>query len=69
MSQKSHIDMEKFKKVPSGHPFEYKDIVKEDYPLENRTQDGKRFKSEVEKGLYDAVIREDDTDRVQYEKL
>lgn len=69
MSEKSHIDMDKLNRVPQGHPFEYKDVVMENFPVEKRTVDGKKFKEEVEKGEFQAVITEDDTDRVQYRKL
>lgn len=69
MPHKSHIDMEKLNRIPCGHPFEYKDVVMEDFPAEMRTEDGKKFKAEVENGEYNAVIVDDDTDRVQYRKL
>ncbi|QGU94311.1 hypothetical protein GOM49_03565 [Clostridium bovifaecis] len=69
MSEKSHIDINKLNSVPSGHPFEYKDVVMENFPVEKRTVDGKKFKAEVENGEFEAVITEDDTDRVQYKKL
>lgn len=69
MSKKSHIDMDKLNDVPSGHPFEYRDVVMDDFPLEEHTEDGKKFKSEVENEFYGMVIREDDLDRIQYRKL
>ena len=50
MSDKSHICLNKLDKVPAGSPFEYKDIVQEDFALENHTEDGKVFKSEVQQG-------------------
>ncbi|MCY6369280.1 hypothetical protein [Clostridium ganghwense] len=70
MSEKSHIDINKLNKVPKGHPFEYRDVVEENFPMSERVQDGKRFKGEVEKGEYDSVvITEDDGDCVQYKKI
>lgn len=69
MSERSHIDMDKFNSVPSGRPFEYKDVVMESFQPEKRTVDGKKFKAEVENGEFEAIITGDDTDRVQYEKL
>lgn len=71
MPEKSHIDMGKLNRIPCGHPFEYKDVVKEDFPVEMRTVYGKKFKAEVENGEFnDVVIDNDaDTDRVQYRKL
>lgn len=70
MSQKSHVDIDKLNKVPTGHPFEYKDVVKDDFPVEEHTEDGKRFKAEVENGKFQAVVAEDDPEnRVQYKKL
>jgi hypothetical protein len=69
VTEKSHIDINKLNAIPSGRPFEYKDVVMEEFPVEKRTEDGKKFKAEVENGEFDAVIIEDDTDRVQYRKL
>lgn len=70
MSQKSHVDIDKLNKVPTGHPFEYKDVVKDDFPVEEHTEDGKKFKAEVENGKFQAVVTEDDPEnRVQYKKL
>jgi len=70
MSEKSHIDIEKLNKVPSGHPFEYRDVVDDNFPVEEHTIDGRRFKAEVENGKFQAVVAHDDPDnRVQYKKL
>lgn len=69
MSKKSHIDMDKLNDVPSAHPFEYRDVVMDDSPVEEHTEDEKKFKSEVENEFYGMVIREDDLDRIQYRKL
>lgn len=52
MSKRSHIDVNKLDKVPKGHTFEYNDIVREDFPIVARTEDGKKFRAEVESGLY-----------------
>lgn len=70
MDKKSHIDIDKLNKVPSGKPFEYKDIVKESFAEENHTEDGKWFKQEVESGIYGNVILEKDTgSHLLYKKL
>lgn len=61
MSKRSHIDVNKLDKVPQGHPFEYNDIVREDFPMQARTEDGKKFKAEVENGLYYAIEVKKDT--------
>jgi hypothetical protein len=58
---KSHVDKSKLNSVPLGHPFEYKDVVSENYPIEAHTEDGKRFKAEVERGDYDGIIIDKDT--------
>lgn len=70
MKEKSHIDTSKLDKVPEGHPFEYRDIVDDNLPVDEHTVDGKRFKSEVESGIYSNVKVEKDTDnRILYRKL
>jgi hypothetical protein len=70
MSEKSHVDVSKLNNVPNGHPFEYKDVVKESFVEENHTEDGKRFKSEVKNGEYDGVIIDKDTgSHLLYRKL
>lgn len=70
MVEKSHICLNKLDKIPKGKPFEYKDIVQDDFQLEDHTEDGKRFKEEVEQGLYDNVKIEKDTgSHLLYRKL
>ncbi|WP_099187601.1 hypothetical protein [Tepidibacter mesophilus] len=70
MLNKSHIDLNKLNKVPSNHPFEYKDVVSDNLPTEDHGIDGRRFKSEVENGKYENVVVNKETDnRVQYRKL
>lgn len=70
MLDKSHICLNKLDKVPSGKPFEYKDIVQDDFAMENHTEDGKRFKDEVEQGVYDNIQIEKDTgSHILYRKL
>lgn len=70
MFDRSHISLNKLNKVPQGKPFEYKDIVQDDFELENHTEDGKRFKYEVEEGIYDNIIIEKDTgSHILYRKL
>lgn len=56
MSKRSHVDLSKLDKVPVGKPFSYSDVVEDDYPDENHTEDGKVFKSEVESGLYGSIV-------------
>jgi hypothetical protein len=69
MSKRSHVDLSKLDKVPVGKPFSYKDVVEDDFPDEEHTEDGKVFKSEVENGLYGSVeaIKESDSHLI-YEK-
>jgi hypothetical protein len=70
MSEKSHICLNKLGKVPAGKPFEYKDVVQDDFELENHTEDGKRFKSEVEQGVFDNVKIDKDTgSHILYRKV
>lgn len=70
MAKKSHIDVNKLEKVPQGHTFEYSDIVREDFPIIARTEDGKKFRAEVESGLYYGVEVKQDAggNCVVYEK-
>ncbi|MFL0267583.1 hypothetical protein [Candidatus Clostridium radicumherbarum] len=70
MLEKSHIDLGKLERVPSGKPFEYKDVVSDKLDLLKHTEDGKRFKDEVEKGLYNNIKIEKDTgSHLLYKKL
>lgn len=71
MLLKSHVDKDKIDKVPTGQPFVYKDVVDEDFPDEEHTSDGKRFKAEVENGVYEGVevVKDNDKNRVLYKKL
>jgi len=70
MDYRSHIDESKLNKVPSGHPFEYKDVVIDNFPMEDHSEDGRIFKSEVEKGLYNNVtIKKDTGSHILYKKL
>ena len=71
MKDKSHIDKSKLDKVPSGHPFEYMDIVSEDLPMSEHTIDGRRFKNEVQNGEYKNVKIDDENpgNRILYRKL
>lgn len=68
--KKSHVDVNKLNKIPSGKPFDYKDVVEDTFENEDHTEDGKRFKSEVESGMYDNVaIRNDNGSHLVYVKL
>lgn len=70
MKEKSHIDIEKLNKVPSGKPFEYKDVVSDTLFIDEHTEDGKKFKEEVLEGLYDNVKIEKDTgSHLVYKKI
>jgi hypothetical protein len=70
MSEKSHVCPDKLSKVPSGKPFEYKDVVMDSFAEENHTEDGKRFKAEVEEGKFNNVVIEKDTgSHLLYRKL
>lgn len=70
MQHSSHIDINKLEKVPEGCPFEYKDIASESFPKEEHTEDGKRFKDEVENGVYENIKIEKDTgSHLLYKKI
>lgn len=69
MSKRSHVDLSKLDKVPVGKPFAYKDVVEDEFPDEEHTEDGKVFKAEVEDGLYDSVETiKDNGSHLLYEK-
>ena len=44
MNYKSHIDLDKLNKIPKGRSFEYKDVVRNDFPDEDHVEDGKILK-------------------------
>lgn len=71
MSKRSHVDLDKLNKVPEGQPFVYKDVVDDNFPDEEHTEDGRRFKDEVEEGVYNSIVvaKDDDEHRVLYKKL
>lgn len=70
MKQRSHVDPEKLEKVPSGKPFEYKDVVEDRFRDEDHTEDGKCFKAEVLKGEFsDVKLEKDNGSRLVYRKL
>ena len=70
MPLNSHVDISKLNKVPPGCPFQYKDVVRDDYPDSEHSMDGRRFKEEVETKAYDNVILDRETDEaVVYRKL
>ncbi|WP_139904721.1 hypothetical protein [Clostridium thermarum] len=56
MVHRSHVDIEKINKLPKGRAFEYKDVVQDDFPIDERAEDGKIFNSEVENGVFSNVI-------------
>jgi len=70
VEKRSHIDPDKLEKIPSGKPFEYKDVVEDSFKDEDHTEDGKLFKAEVLSGVYSDVKLERDNDsRLVYRKL
>jgi hypothetical protein len=56
MVHKSHVDINKINKLPSGRAFEYKDVVSNDFPDSEHAEDGKIFNSEVENGVFNNVV-------------
>lgn len=56
MDHRSLVDIEKINKLPKGRAFEYKDVVQDDFPIDEHAEDGKIFNSEVENGVFDNVI-------------
>jgi hypothetical protein len=71
MVQKSHVDVDKINKLPKGRAFEYKDVVKNDFPDSDHAEDGKVFNTEVENGVFSNVIvsNEEAHTTVKYKKL
>jgi hypothetical protein len=68
MEKKSHIDVNKLNHIPQGAIFGYRDVVEDQYPNEEHTEDGKRFKQEVEDGLFSQVVIDEETDSRQLYK-
>jgi hypothetical protein len=71
MTNRNIIDMEKLNCVPSGRPFEFKDVVSETLSKEEHSEAGRIFKDKVDRGLFNNVAVRKDTgeNRVVYEKL
>jgi len=71
MNYKSHIDLDKLNKIPKGRSFEYKDVVRNDFPYEDHVEDGKIFKTEIENNVFNNVIVQNDKAHttVKYKKL
>lgn len=70
MKNVSHIDLNKLSKVPAEHPFEYKDVVEDNFPDRFHTEDGKIFKAEVENGIFENIKVDKDTgSHILYRKL
>lgn len=70
MNSNSHIDLEKLSSVKSGHEFEYKDVVRSDFPDSRHPEGGAAFKEEVENGIYPEIIISDPGDNhMVYKKL
>jgi hypothetical protein len=71
MIQKSHVDIDKINKLPIGRAFEYKDVVRNDFPDNQHAEDGKIFNAEVENGIFSNVIisNEKANTTVKYKKI
>ncbi|MDP4146348.1 MAG: hypothetical protein Q8936_18015 [Bacillota bacterium] len=70
MQYKSHIDKEKFSKLAKGQPFQYRDVVADDFPASQHTMDGVLFKKEVESGVFTgAEVADEDETHIIYRKL
>lgn len=70
MERQSNIDLDKLEKVPAGRPFEYKDVVSDKISIEQHTEDGRRFKEEVQQGQFSNVKIEKDTgSHLLYKKI
>ncbi len=70
MEGRSHIDKEKLHRIAKEQPFEYRDIVKDDFPTSSHAEDGALFKSEVESGVYDNIkVDNPDDTHIKYKKI
>lgn len=71
MSERSHIDSSKLEKVTEEQPFVYKDVVSDEFPVEEHSLDGRKFKDEVEQGDYNSIVvaKDDGEHRVLYKKI
>ncbi|SHI34338.1 hypothetical protein SAMN02745163_00051 [Clostridium cavendishii DSM 21758] len=55
MSQ-SHIDSEKLNRLSKGQYFEYRDVVEDNLPTTQHSQDGAVFKQEVQNNVFNNII-------------
>lgn len=70
MLGKSHVDINKLNKVPSGNPFEYKAVVSDELPISEHSTCGRVFKEEVDSGKYENIVVYKDTEsHIVYKKL
>lgn len=69
MSERSHVDIDKLERVPEGKLFTYRDVVEDDFPEDQHTEDGKRFKAEVKSGEFDLEIVKSTDSHLIYKKL
>lgn len=59
MEIKSHVDDEKIARLNINQSFEYRDVVSDDFPSTQHSEDGALFKKEVEAGAYDNIVVSD----------
>ena len=70
METKSHIDEEKLAKLNIDQSFEYRDVVQDNFPNSQHSEDGSLFKREVEDGVYDnVVVSNSDSLHVKYKRI
>lgn len=66
----SNIDKEKLDRLEKGQNFEYRDIVSDEFPSSRHSEDGAKFKGEVESGKYENIKISDSTsDKITYQKI
>ena len=66
----SHIDKEKLDRLEKNQSFEYRDIVRDDFPSSEHPKDGAIFKGEVESGAYDNVkVNNENDTHITYKKI
>lgn len=59
MELKSHVDDEKIARLNINQSFEYRDVVSDELPYSQHSEDGALFKREVESGVYDNIVVSD----------
>lgn len=70
MDRRSHINEEKIARLNIGQSFEYRDVVQDDFPFSQHSEDGALFKREVESGIYDNIVVSDPgASHVKYKRI